>query len=52
MKMAAAEGIAALIAEADITEEYVIPSPFDPRVAEAVAKAVSEKAIEQGLARI
>jgi malate dehydrogenase (oxaloacetate-decarboxylating) len=52
MKMAAAEGIAALIAESDITEEYVIPSPFDPRVAEAVAKAVSEKAIEQGLARI
>lgn len=52
MKMAAAEGIAALIAEADITEEYVIPSPFDPRVAEAVAKAVSEKAIEQGLARL
>lgn len=52
MKMAAAEGIAALIAESDITEEYVIPSPFDPRVAEAVAKAVSEKAIEQGLARL
>jgi len=52
MKMAAAEGIATLIAEADITEEYVIPSPFDPRVAEAVAKAVSEKAIEQGLARL
>jgi malate dehydrogenase (oxaloacetate-decarboxylating) len=52
MKMAAAVGIAAIIKDEEITEEYVIPGAFDPRVAEVVAKSVAEKAIEQGLNRI
>ncbi|HSR03780.1 MAG TPA: malic enzyme-like NAD(P)-binding protein [Proteiniclasticum sp.] len=52
MKLAAAEGIASLISEDELNEEYVIPNAFDPRVAEVVAKAVAEKAIEQGLARV
>ena len=52
MKMAAAIGIAAIIKDEEITEEYVIPGAFDPRVAEVVAKSVAEKAIEQGLNRI
>lgn len=52
MKMAAAVGIAAIIKDEEITEEYVIPGAFDPRVAEVVAKSVSDKAIEQGLNRI
>jgi len=52
MKLAAAEGIASLISVEELNEEYVIPNAFDPRVAEVVAKAVAEKATEQGLARI
>lgn len=52
MKFAAAEGLASLIAEADLSEDYVIPKPFDPRVADVVATAVANKAIEQGLARV
>ena len=52
MKLAAAEGLASLISENELNEDYVIPGAFDPRVATIVAKAVSEKAIEQGLNRI
>ena len=48
MKLAAAEGIASLISDEELSEEYVIPNAFDPRVAEVVAKAVAEKAKEQG----
>lgn len=49
MKVAAAQAIAALVEEP--TPEYIIPSPFDPRVAPAVAKAVAETAIKTGVAR-
>lgn len=49
MKMAAAQGIAGLISDEDLREDYVIPSAFDERVADAVAEAVKNKAIEQGL---
>lgn len=52
MKVAAAYGIASLIQEEDLTEEYVIPDAFDKRVANIVAKAVADKAIEQGVNRI
>ena len=52
MKLAAAEGLASLISEGELNEEYVIPGAFDPRVAAIVAKAVADKAIEQGLSRI
>ena len=48
----AAIGIASLIKDDEITEEYAIPGAFDPRVAEIVSKAVAEKAIELGLNRI
>jgi len=51
MKLAAAESLANLIDEKDLNEEYVIPSPFDDRVADAVAKGVAEKAIELGVVR-
>jgi malate dehydrogenase (oxaloacetate-decarboxylating) len=51
MKLAAAHAIADLIAEDDLTETYVIPSPFDPRVATAVARAVTDTARREGLAR-
>ena len=52
MKMAAAKAIASLISEEELTAEYVIPNPFDKRVAEAVANAVAKTAIETGVARI
>jgi len=52
MKMAAAEGIASLIDEKDLREDYVIPGAFDERVAEVVAEAVARKAVEEGLSRM
>ncbi|SHJ83178.1 malate dehydrogenase (oxaloacetate-decarboxylating) [Anaerobranca californiensis DSM 14826] len=52
MKVAASRAIASLITEDELNEEYVIPKPFDPRVAPAVAKAVAIAAMETGVARI
>ncbi|TLG80317.1 NAD(P)-dependent malic enzyme [Vagococcus zengguangii] len=52
MKMAAAKAIAALISDEELTAEYVIPNPFDQRVAPAVAKAVADTAVSTGVARI
>ena len=51
MKVAAAKALAAL-AEEKLSPEYIIPSPFDGRVAPAVAKAVAEQAKKEGLARV
>lgn len=51
MKRAAAEAIAALLGPGTLREECVIPDPFDPRVAPAVARAVAEAAIRSGVAR-
>jgi malate dehydrogenase (oxaloacetate-decarboxylating) len=51
MKLAAAKAMAAVIPEEDLSEDYVIPSVFDERVAPAVAEAVAEKAKETGTAR-
>ena len=52
MKIAAAEAIASLISEDELSPEYIIPDAFDPRVGEAVAKAVAKAARESGVARI
>ncbi|WP_198507894.1 NAD(P)-dependent malic enzyme [Bacillus sp. FJAT-45037] len=52
MKVAAVYAIADLVAETDLTADYVIPAPFDPRVAPAVAAAVAKTAMETGVARI
>ncbi|GAC91025.1 malic enzyme [Anoxybacillus flavithermus NBRC 109594] len=52
MKMAAVEAIAQLIAEDELRADYVIPAPFDPRVAPAVAAAVAKAAIETGVAQV
>ena len=52
MKIAAAEAIASLITDEELRADYVIPSPFDKRVAPAVAKAVKEMAIKTGVNRI
>ena len=50
MKLAAASAIAELVGD-ELSESYVIPSPFDPRVATAVARAVTDTARREGLAR-
>jgi malate dehydrogenase (oxaloacetate-decarboxylating) len=51
MKLAAARGIADVVAEDDLSEDYVIPSVFNRDVAPAVAEAVVEEAKSAGLAR-
>ena len=51
MKLAAAEAIAEVIPEENVSEDYIIPSVFDERVSPAVAEAVAEAAREHGLAR-
>ena len=52
MKMAAAEALANLISEDELSEDYIIPAAFDPRVGKAVAEAVAEAARKSGVARI
>ncbi|MBO0960099.1 NAD-dependent malic enzyme [Neobacillus sp. MM2021_6] len=52
MKVAAVEAIAGLISEDELHADYVIPAPFDPRVAPNVAAAVAKAAMETGVARI
>jgi malate dehydrogenase (oxaloacetate-decarboxylating) len=52
MKVAAVEAIAGLIKEEELNADYVIPGPFDPRVAPEVAAAVAKAAMETGVARI
>ena len=51
MKKAAALAIADLITEEELTTEYVIPNPFDKRVAQAVADAVAKAAINSGVSK-
>lgn len=52
MKKAAAVAIAGLIDDSDIKRDYIIPNPFDKRVAREVATAVARAAIAEGIARI
>ena len=52
MKVAAVRAIAGLIKESELNENYVIPAPFDERVAPEVAAAVAKAAMETGVARI
>lgn len=52
MKLAAAEAIASVIPENELTPEYIIPDAFNPAVKDAVSKAVKEAAIKTGVARV
>ena len=52
MKLAAAKGIAEVVAAEDLSEDYIIPSVFDRDVAPAVAKAVTDEARREGIARV
>ena len=52
MKLAAAKGIAEVVADEDLSEDYIIPSVFDRDVAPAVAAAVIQEARDEGIARV
>ena len=51
MKMAAAEALADLISQEELSAEYIIPKAFDKRVGPAVAQAVARAARQSGVAR-
>ena len=52
MKMAAANALASLVSDEELSADYIIPAAFDPRVGPAVAKAVADAARASGVARI
>ncbi len=52
MKVAASKALAGLISDEELSEDYIIPAPFDPRVGPAVAKAVAQAARDSSVARI
>ena len=52
MKMAASYAIASLVADEELTPEYILPKAFDKRIAKTVASAVAEAARKTGVARI
>ena len=52
MKVAAAYALAGLVSDEELNADYIIPAAFDPRVKDAVAKAVAQAAIDSGVARI
>ena len=52
MKIAAAKALASLVSDEELSAEYIIPKPFDPRVGKTVAAAVAQAARDSGVARI
>ena len=52
MKVAAAKALSGLISDEELSEDYIIPKAFDPRVGPAVAAAVAKAARDSGVARI
>ena len=52
MKMAAAYAIAGIVSDEELEPGYILPNPFNEKVADAVADAVAKDAVENGLARI
>ena len=52
MKLAATYAIASLVDEAELHDDFIIPNPFDDRVAEVVTRAVSEAATETGVTAV
>jgi malate dehydrogenase (oxaloacetate-decarboxylating) len=47
MKLSAAEAIAKLISNKELSTSYIIPKPFDKRVAKAVAQAVKKSVAQK-----
>ncbi|WP_088068585.1 NAD(P)-dependent malic enzyme [Gottfriedia luciferensis] len=52
MKIAAVNAIASLVDENELSPDFIIPAPFDPRVAPKVAASVAKAAMETGVARL
>ncbi|OHT16955.1 putative NAD-dependent malic enzyme 4 [Tritrichomonas foetus] len=52
MNIAAANAIADLVTKEELNKDYILPRAFDPRVKDAVSKAVANAARESGVARI
>ncbi len=52
MKMAAARGIAEIVGDSELREDYIIPSAFNRDVADAVAAAVADEARQEGAAMV
>lgn len=52
MKIAAAYAIAGIVEDSELSADYILPNPFNEKVADAVANAVAEDAIAHGLARV
>ena len=51
MKLAAAHALADIVSDSELSEEYITPSMFDPRVVTAVSTAVADAAVRTGVAR-
>ncbi len=51
MKFAAAKAIAGLVSDEELSPEFIMPDPFDKRVAETVAKEVAKAAVASGAVR-
>jgi len=52
MKLAAANAIASLVSDEELSSEYILPAAFDERVGPTVALAVAKAAKTSGVARI
>lgn len=52
MKLAAARALSEIITDEELTEDYIIPMPFDKRVRPAIAKAVAQAARDTGVAQL
>ena len=50
MKLAAAQALAELVPAERLSADYILPQPFEPGVAQAVAEAVARAARESGVA--
>ncbi|MEG1894712.1 MAG: malic enzyme-like NAD(P)-binding protein [Oscillospiraceae bacterium] len=52
MKIAAAKAIASVVSDEELAADYIIPDPFNPRVADIVSKAVAQEATRLGINRV
>jgi len=52
VKLSAVYAISDIVTESELSPDYIIPGPFDARVAPAVAAAVAKAAVETGVARV
>ena len=42
MKLAAAAALAGLVSDEELSEDFIMPDPFDPRIVDVVSKAVKD----------